>query len=141
MNLQTFLSIALSLVLAWGCSHYAKRRGRNPMIWFAAGALFGIFALITLFILPVRKAAAKQVPEGPTVSKAPTLALLSPMHAEKFWYFLDDQKKQFGPMSFDALTKARLEGTVGEQTFVWNEEMENWQRFKDVIQPEQSPHT
>ncbi len=133
--MQTFLSIAFSLVLAWGCAHYARRRGRNPTTWFIAGALFGIFALITLFILPVLKAADKKVVvELPSAPKAPALTIISPLHTEKLWYYLDEQKKQFGPMSFDALNKAWNEGAVRERTFVWNEAMENWQHLKDVIQ-------
>jgi hypothetical protein len=131
--MQTILSIALGLVLAWSCSHYAKQRGRNPVIWFFAGALFGILALITLFILPPRKAINKQVSDEPTAPKAPLLTTISPLHVDKIWYYLDQQKKQLGPMSFDALNKAWNEGVVGEQTFVWNEAMENWQYFKDVI--------
>jgi len=130
MDKQTLLTIAMSLLLAWGCSYVARRRGRNPMIWLAAGALFGILALIALFILPVVKSAAARA----AAPSPPRLALISPLHAEKFWYFLDEQKQQFGPMSFDALSRARLAGTVKEQTFVWNEAMENWQHFKDVIQ-------
>lgn len=136
--MQTFLSIALSLVLAWACCHYARRRGRNPTRWFILGALFGIFALITLFILPIYKLKSNQVSEEPTSPKAPELTALFPLHAEKLWYYLDEQKKQFGPMSFSALNKAWSDGEVRDLTFVWNEEMENWKHLKDVIQPQPS---
>ncbi len=137
--MQTFLSIALSLVLAWICSHYARRRGRNPTTWFILGALFGIFALITLFILPVYKLQQNQISNAPMPQqRTPELAALFPLHAEKLWYYLDEQKQQFGPMSFSALNKAWNEGEVRELTFVWNEEMENWKHLKDVIQPQPS---
>jgi hypothetical protein len=125
------LNIALSLFLAWCCSLSAKKRGRNPSTWFIAGAFFGIFALITLFILPNRNAG--KVPVGPSAPKAPPLEAISPLHAEKMWYYLGEQQEQFGPMSFHALSRAWNEGLVREQTFVWNEAMENWLHFRDVI--------
>lgn len=102
------------------------------MIWFVTGGIFGILGLLALFILPSRK--KTRVLEKPTVVLPPTFTLLSPLHADKFWYFLDKEKQQYGPMSFNALSKAKIEGTIGEQTYVWNEEMDNWKRFKDVIQ-------
>jgi hypothetical protein len=136
--MHTFLSILLSLVLGWGCSHFAKQRGRSPLNWFIAGLFFGILALIVLFILPVRKP-KEGVPDSKNpLQDIPKLTVLSPTHAEKLWYFLDEQKKQFGPMSFDALSKAWNEGVVQKHTFVWNESMENWQRFQEVIQPLES---
>ncbi len=128
--MQIFLSIALSLLLAWGCSHHARLRGRNPSTWFVAGAFFGLFALITLFILPVRKAQGAQEAASPLT---PSLTPIAPEHSEKMWYFLDAEKIQFGPMSIHALGQAWQEGKVGQETYVWNENMENWQRFKTVI--------
>lgn len=138
---QTLISIALSILIAWFCGYHARRRGRNPTIWFVAGAIFGIFALITLFIFPVRKAQDKRenmdMPIDPTIPKIPTLMPIFPLHKEKLWYYLDEQKKQFGPMSFDRLNKVWSDGAIREHTFVWNEAMENWQPFKDVIQTQE----
>jgi hypothetical protein len=130
---QTFLSIALSLLFGWGCAYYARRRRRDPKLWFFAGALFGILAFITLFILPI-PLPKNNAPKGLAPPKFPQLAALAPLHADKLWYYLDTEKKQYGPMSFHALGTAWKEGSVREQTFVWNEEMENWQYFKEVIE-------
>jgi hypothetical protein len=130
--MQILLSILLSLLIAWACAHHAKRRGRNPMVWLAAGAFFGLFALIALFLMPP-KSLAKQ--HSPT-PQAPTLPPLSPIssdHEDKLWYFLDDQKNQLGPMSLAALSEAWRNGKVQEQTYVWNETMENWERFHTVL--------
>jgi hypothetical protein len=132
---QIFLSVALSLVFGWGCAHYAARRGRNPKFWFFAGALFGILALIVLFVLPTPQVKNSiRLSKKPDVPTPPLLATILPSHADRFWYYLDGEKKQLGPMSFSALNKAWNDGSVLEQTFVWNEEMENWQYFKDVVE-------
>lgn len=131
--MQTWISILLSLILAWTCGNYAKRLGRNQTTWFIAGAFFGILAFLVLIVLAARKPSKKPTSAVPAAPKAPTLAVVSPSHAEKFWYYLNDHKEQFGPMSFNGLSRAWSEGAVRELTFVWNEEMENWKHFKDVI--------
>jgi hypothetical protein len=128
--MHTFLSIVLSLMLGWGCGQVARQRGRNPLHWMIAGALFGILALIALFLLPARK---RNPAPAPVQKAAPKLTILSPSHQEKLWYFLDEQSTQLGPMSFDALSKAWNEGKVNENTYVWNESMENWQKFQEVV--------
>jgi hypothetical protein len=135
--MQAFLSILLSLTLGWGCSHWAKQRGRSPLNWFIAGLFFGIFALVVLFILPIRRRTEASHSEVPPPQKTPKLSILSPSHEEKLWYFLDKQKSQIGPMSFDALSKAWTEGKICENTYVWNESMDNWQQFQEVIRPVQ----
>ena len=137
--MQIFLSILLSLLLAWSCSYHAKRRGRNPNIWFAAGALFGLFALVWLFILPVKKTARAAAPAQPIASSLPPLLPIALEHNEKLWYFLDEEKKQFGPMSLNALGQAWQEGKVKQETYVWNEMMQDWERFRAVIKIEQNP--
>jgi hypothetical protein len=135
--MQTFLSILLSLILGWGCSRLARQRGRSPLNWFIAGLFFGIFALIVLFILPARKRNETSISGNPS-EKTPKLTVLAPSHEEKLWYFLDEQKTQIGPMSFDALSKAWNDGKVQQHTYVWNELMDNWQQFQEVIKPLQA---
>lgn len=135
--MQTFLSILLSLILGLGCSHLARQRGRGPFNWFIAGIFFGIFALILLFILPIRKGKLSNSGNLPP-QKIPKLTVLFPAHEEKLWYFLDDKKAQIGPMSLDGLSRAWNEGKVQGHTYVWNESMDNWQHFQEVIKPLQT---
>jgi hypothetical protein len=136
--MQTLLTILLSLSLAWGCSHFAKKRGRNPMNWFIAGLFFGIFALLALFLMPIRRPEEIKKPDQKSLSPEPPLAVLQPDHIGKLWYFIDKEKKQLGPMSLDALSQAWKEGKVGDKTFVWNEAMDNWRHFQDVIKSTQT---
>lgn len=127
--MQTFLIILCNFLWALGCGYYANKRGHNPTNWFVAGLLFGILALIVLFLLPARK--KKEMVQSEPI--LPILTILQPDHIGKLWYFIDEEKKQLGPMSFDALGKAWQEGKVREKTYVWNEAMENWREFQDVI--------
>ena len=131
---QIFISLIANSILGMACSYIAKKRGRHPIAWFGGGLFFGILAILALFILPARK--TKATTETPTELKIPVLTPLSSAHAEKLWYYLDEKKQQFGPMSFNALSRAWKEGTVQEQTFVWNEEMVDWKHFKEVIKQE-----
>lgn len=123
------MTIVTSLLFAWVCAHYALRRGYNPATWFVAGTFFGIFALIALFIFPNKRKPQNRVA---STRKVPSIKAACPVQAQKLWYYLDDKKEQFGPMSFNALSKAWIDGAVQEQTYVWNEEMENWQPLKEV---------
>lgn len=129
--MQIYITLLVSFVLAQVCRHFAKKRGRNPTHWFIGGFFFGIFAVVLLFLLPVRRVKT-DAPQQPLEPQS-LLTILQPDHVGKLWYFIDEEKQQLGPMSFDALGKAWQEGKVREQTYVWNEAMENWQTFQDVI--------
>jgi hypothetical protein len=41
--------------------HIAGKRGRRPALWATLGFLFGVFALLTLRLLPARTVAAAPV--------------------------------------------------------------------------------
>lgn len=132
MSLQSLFTIAMSLIMGFSCAHFARRRGRNPKTWFLIGLFFGIFGLIALFLFPLRRPQPAQARDP---APAPKLTAISPDHAEKLWYFLDEHKTQFGPMSIDALSREWRDGKVNEQTYVWNETMENWARVQEVLKP------
>lgn len=132
---QIFCTILMSMVLALGCSQLAKKRNRDPMIWFISGLIFGIFALIILLFMPMRRPPVAIHQKSPP---PPLLTLLQPDHVGKLWYFIDENKNQLGPMSFEALSRAWKEGKIRDKTYVWNEAMENWQPFQDIIKPLQS---
>lgn len=108
-------------------AYYAKRKGRNPYLWFAIGCFFGIFGILAVFFLKNPKKAgapAKTVPE-PAVRK--TLP-------HRIWYYLDQNTQQIGPVSTSALEAAWEEGKISLITYVWHEGMENWKSWQDVCQ-------
>ena len=121
------ISIIVSFLLGCQCRYLAQKKGRDQTIWFMAGAFFGIFALLVILFLPARIKVVTVLPAEPPFEA------ISSLHAEKFWYFLDETKNQNGPMSFSALKSAWNKGTIRKKTFVWNEEMENWKHLEEVI--------
>jgi hypothetical protein len=110
-------------------AYYAKKRGRNPYVWFGLGLLFGLFGLIFLFILP------KRVEEKPAVVVEKIPDLFSPRASNEpvmFWYYLDDENKQQGPMSPTAFECAQADGRVKSFHYVWNTQMENWKKLEEI---------
>ena len=142
------LVILFWLILGALCSYVAKQRGRHPLLWFILGFSIGFIALLILFFLPSKKEsfllAKKSKVAAPSLktaesssNKSPYLVeenqkLLTPPAYHKLWYYLDDKNKQYGPMSFQALKRAWREKTINASTYVWNEDMNEWQPLKDL---------
>jgi len=103
--------------------YLAHKRGKNPLVWFVLGFLFGIFGLFAIFFSPKRTQAPR-----PTTPKP---YLEGPIG--RFWYYLDAAHKQVGPMSYDLMTKAWKNGTVSPATLVWHEEMTDWRPLQELI--------
>ncbi len=108
------------------------------MIWFALGAILGLIAIITLYILPV-KAIALPATGASIISQSMEKEMIigaaddiNSRPPEILWYYLDKEEKQFGPMSFHALQSAWDDDQIIGSTFVWNEEMENWKTLENL---------
>src|ERR1700735_1974676 len=127
--MQYFYSFLFGLVNAFICAYFAKKRGRNSLYWFMGGVFFGLFALGTLFLLPIRKIAAQVKSDA----SAPLLQAVAPEQASKLWYYLDQTKQQYGPMSLDALGKAWNDGKLHVHSLVWNEDLESWKKLEEVV--------
>lgn len=64
-----------------------------------------------------RQKSAPQPPSPPSLEAKPALS---------YWYYLDGDN-QVGPMSLEALKKAFIEDKVQDSTYVWSEELPDWQ--------------
>jgi hypothetical protein len=124
-----FYSFLITIFNACLCAHLAKKKGRNPRVWFMGGAFFGLFALAAIFFVPKQKIVLKACELTPP---AKLLKALVATQECKFWYYLDEKNEQFGPMSFEAVTKAWNEGRIQAHTFLWNEDLEGWKRLEEV---------
>lgn len=127
--MSTLLTLAMWVLFGLACAYYAKERGRKPMHWFFIGLFLGIIGLILLFILPSLKNIQKKIL---TAAAVPPPSI--PDKLQKLWYYLDGNNEQFGPMSFTALKRAKDEEKISSQSYVWNEEMDNWKKYEEAIE-------
>ncbi|HSX38446.1 MAG TPA: DUF4339 domain-containing protein [Chlamydiales bacterium] len=123
----TLIAAALTGVLG---AYLAHRRGRNPYVWFFVGFFFGILGAFAIFFAPSgRKNLLKEKPKVAIQQPRPTIR--GP--ADKFWYYLDLEHQQIGPMSLSALTTAWHQEKISLTTYVWHEELPEWKPLQELI--------
>ncbi len=131
-----FVQISFALI----SSFVAYKRSRSPYIWFWAGLFFSFIALIVLLILPPldeRKENnselvedLKEIQELETIEEDQEKL---PSDADnRLWYYLDENGKQIGPMTLQALINEWSDKKIKENTFVWNEEMPDWKPLSET---------
>ncbi|MBS0626147.1 MAG: DUF4339 domain-containing protein [Verrucomicrobia bacterium] len=118
-------TFAISCLIGTLSAYMAHRRGKNPYIWFSIGALFGLLGVMAIFFTS-KKPEPKPVPVKPP---EPTLAGPS----DKFWYYLDPDHQQMGPLSLDALKRTWKEGKINDSTYVWHEDLSDWTPLQTFI--------
>ncbi len=122
------LLLLSSLALGAIAAYIAIRKGRNPYIWFTVGFVFGLLGVMALFIVPQPR---KKILQTEALRSAPRPFIEGPLNL--YWYYLDDERQQQGPMSRDALTQAWQNGSIGSKTFVWHEELPSWKPLQELI--------
>lgn len=145
-NSDLILSFILLLIIATFTAYYARRKGRNPLIWFVVGVLLGIFAPLILLFFPSVKRGSESVDNGtpsmkvsqPDSSHRPPQApseepeLKRREEEEKLWYYLDQNHQQIGPVSIVALRELWNRGKLELNSYVWSEGMEQWERVENL---------
>lgn len=150
-----FLAFIISLLFAGLCAHFAKKQGRDPVIWFLVGLVIGVFGLLILFLFPKKTAEEeaksstevegdKEIEGDPAFdSESYDIAHEEPQISnegiffQKEWYYFDQEKKQQGPVGISILRAYWKEEKIDKDTFVWSENMANWQKVNAVPQLEQ----
>ena len=136
--MQTFLTVTMWIILGLMCAYYAKKQGRNPLLWFSIGLFLGVFGLILLLLLPFlqklqKKSAAKKQPQivelVDIVPVSPLSRILDPLFTNTLWYYMDQTSTQKGPMSFAALENDWKEGKLLTTSYIWNEKLTDWKQF------------
>lgn len=130
------VSFTVSIIMGCISAYIAKGRGKNPYLWFGLGMIFGLFGVIFAFFIPAKKGRRRPGSQHPTKEQVVTLDItptLGSFSKESYWYYLDGQNAQQGPMSYDALKRSFFEGKVKTSTYIWNEQLENWQAFSDIF--------
>ena len=135
--MSTIVTIFLTII-GFITSQIAKKNNRNQYLWFFLGYLFGFIGLISLLIMnkyyPKKKIKRKRIPKASKTSvkliKKPHPSLKR--HENVFWYYLDKTDEQFGPLSFDAITKYFKENKISKNTYVWNENYKDWREIHKI---------
>lgn len=133
---MNFLSVYLTLLIwiAMGAvtAYFARQRGRDPIIWFVVGLLFGIFGFIVLFFMPTAQT-AQPVKEEPALSIEASASAISPAeYMQKSWFYLTSEGEQVGPLSFERLKQNWEEKTITAQTYVWCDGMKDWESLAQM---------
>jgi len=129
--IATPLILFVSLLMGVLCTAIARRSGRDPYLWFWIGFFFGILGVFAVFFAPSLKKSLSATPK-----KNPVQAILLPTiqgPSDKFWYYLNNEHQQVGPMSLNGLNGAWRQGKISLKTYVWNEELPEWKPLQDLI--------
>jgi len=137
--MQTLLTLAIGALFGALTAHYAKQRGKDPYLWFFIGLFLGLIGFIFLFLFPAKQRDKQEETNAQPKIEPNVLPPAKPVQRASFWYFLDKENNQFGPMSFEGLQMAWKEGKVTLQTYIWNDEMENWKLYGEVFADEKAP--
>jgi len=126
----TPLTIACAGAFGAAAAYFAQKRSKNPYMWFAIGFFFGLFGFCLLFFLPKARKKKAKTRLAMTPQEKPLPAIVGP--SNKFWYYLDPQHLQQGPMSYEAITAALRQGKISPATYVWHEEMTDWKQVQEL---------
>lgn len=121
--------ILIYSVLGFSSAYFANKEGRNPYLWFFLGIIFGVTSLVLLLFLSYKKRRKKSLIVQEAISALNKQIKLSD---SKFWYYLNREDKQIGPMSSTRLHGLFKDGTISKSTYIWNEEFEEWKFLKDT---------
>ena len=122
------LLITTLWILMGGITSYmAKKRGRDPYIWFAIGVLFGLIGLLILLLLPIIVDEEKKKTDTYT-SEISSKNSLDPW---KEWYYADNKGQQMGPLSLELLKDQWKAQSINAHSFVWSEGMASWKRIEE----------
>jgi hypothetical protein len=65
---NSLVALTFTITIAYGCGVVAQRKGRSPLFWFLFGVFFNIVALVTILLMPHRRASAERETLDPDVS-------------------------------------------------------------------------
>jgi len=120
-------------LVVWTCqgalnAYFAQKRGRDPIIWFVIGLFIGLFGILALFLLPTLSKSEIEENEIELEVKP----IQTPNYKSLQWFYLDVDHAQHGPVTYDMLQSNFNQDIITEDTYVWSEEMTDWQKVKDL---------
>ena len=128
--MNIYLSFGIGILSGIICARLAKQRGRSAEYWFILGMLFGFISMIALYLLPRNNGKTKK--EQNTTASATQRVAMTPDPRYQDWFFLDQQAKQHGPVSFRHLYTAWQESRLTKESYVWTEGMGEWKTIQHL---------
>ncbi len=152
--MQSLYSAAIIWVIIGLISAFvAKRKGKNPLLWFAIGTFFSLLGLILLLLLPKNK------DDDDKSTLAPVHSMNSeggaPAEEESYseptptakriksdpsfqWYYVfesDSSAEVRGPMTIDLLRKAVVSLKLPLATYIWCDDFPDWTQISEFQNP------
>jgi glucan phosphoethanolaminetransferase (alkaline phosphatase superfamily) len=112
------------------CSFLAKKKQKNPTIWFFIGLFLGIMGVALIFVISWIEKKKKKF-----LLKTATFSPQVSDHKEywnSFWYYIDLSNQQSGPIEFITLTEVWKKQKLNEESYVWKEGMEEWKKIREI---------
>ena len=132
----------LSFALLSGllCSFVAQKKGRSALGGFLWGFFLPVLALLVFLLLPPKNSQEPNADLNLDLQELEALEETEELREEKqeessflLWYYLDEQKQVCGPLSMHRLKEDCKEGRVIPSTLVWNDTLEKWTPYKEVV--------
>jgi fucose 4-O-acetylase-like acetyltransferase len=111
------------------CSKIARKKNRNYQTWFLLGMFFGLIALLILYFLKPLKIFKSNLKKA-SLSALDHFSILQ--EDNNYWYYLDQENKNAGPMSLKMLYNNYLKEIISNNTYVWNDTMDGWKKLQDI---------
>ena len=127
--MDILFSLIFGLIFGALSAYLAAKRGRRATLWFFIGLFAGLFGLLLVLILP----ASKEGPSQDALSlwilrkgKKELLPRVSPYQNHQ-WYYVDEERKAIGPVSFLDLKDLYAKETLSDESLLWHEGAAEWQ--------------
>jgi hypothetical protein len=136
MNTFNPILIIFWVILGSITAYFAQKKGKNPYLWFTIGSLLGLVGLAILFFISAREKKKVFMFKRPHLKKPLSemdIFFTKPDNLKKLWYYLDNDNKQFGPVSLDWLRKKWDDDVISSSSYVWHEELDNWKKIQDFF--------
>ena len=108
--MNQILSIVTSIAIGMICYNLAKKRNKNPRLWFFIGLFFGVFGPLLFFIMSFKNNKKdiylKNINNKKEIESVKDL-----------WYYLDKNNNKFGPMSFSMINKLWEKNEIDKSSF------------------------
>jgi hypothetical protein len=126
-----FKLISIWLTFGFLCSYLAKNKNRKPVFWFYMGVFFGLIAVVVILFLKKDKKIIHEIKDI-KVKIDNSIFKINPLDDKNFWYYLDKDNKQIGPLSLKAIEDNFLNKKINPFTYVWNDTLDEWKKLNEL---------